>query len=246
MALNTTQTFFQAIIVLGMIFTGVGGFGSYWYGKKISSQNDQEITNMGASITNLEIDNQELLGQLSKIQEVNDELKEELTKHKGGLSPDNIPWENFADKFKDLPEDAKVLFLGSASSYTTKFPHTVIQIAGEDVLSIDKRDGRLLLNAILYSQDGKILAKIIENKFHVNQHNYFDLKKTEHSLKVIDQQGKEALMVHYLNPRSIKINGTFYKNGEPYVILKDDMTTIMGNSLNGFSFGENVVDISIN
>jgi len=95
--------------------------------------------------------------------------------------------------------------------------------------------------------DGKIVAELKENQFHINPSNYYRIEKpNEHALVVYDAQGNEALNVYFLNPAAIKLTGRFYfPKRQPIIITEDWLMLGNSNKLSSFSFGEGNVDIHV-
>jgi len=85
------------------------------------------------------------------------------------------------------------------------------------------RDGGMLVNAKIFSLDGRIVADIENNEFHINPNNYFRQERPDnHRLIVYDQQGVAVLNVHYLNRKAVRILGTFLRPGYEPVVVRED------------------------
>lgn len=116
----------------------------------------------------------------------------------------------------------------------TKAPHTVLRVAGEDLLSLKPENGGMSISAKIYSADRKLVSQIIDNQFHINPSNYFRKERPDlHSLSVFNQQGERVLYVRYLNPSTIKILGVFNTARGPIHIDEDAMRGM------GFTFSGN-------
>jgi hypothetical protein len=138
-----------------------------------------------------------------------------------------------------VPDNALLIFLGRATSYTTKFPHTVIEIDDKPRLIVDRnRDNSIAVSVDIFGDDGKIIAELNKNEFTINEHNYFKVvRKDRSSLAIFDDHKSEVLSVRYLNPKAIWINAVLrYPDSNPIVIR--------GPGGGGLCFGENRTDIS--
>ena len=108
-----------------------------------------------------------------------------------------------------------VIITGKSASITTRYPLPIVNFRGRDVLTVDKLpDGSSGFSFDAYSPDGKLVARVDNNRYTVNSNNIsaFDRKDT-HSLSVIDQYGKEVMRARFRNPREFEISGQFYVPG---------------------------------
>lgn len=169
----------------------------------------------------------------------------ELLQIVGVLTPNNKPTP--PNPCGSIPPNALVLFLGDSASYTTAFPHTVIEVGQEQILIINKEKDKITLSAKLFSRDGKIVAELKDNKFFINPNNYFRIDRPNfHTLIVYDQEAKQILNVEYINPSVIKFLGIFYlPNRLPIIINEDWQEFGTRLRLSACCFGENKVDIHI-
>jgi len=76
--------------------------------------------------------------------------------------------------------------------------------------SISRDNNGLLISAIVRSLDGKIIAKIQDNKWVLNPNNYFRKNFDRSALEVIDEYDIPVLQVEYLDESRIKIGGIFH------------------------------------
>ncbi|NOT21311.1 MAG: hypothetical protein HOP22_01105 [Nitrospiraceae bacterium] len=146
-----------------------------------------------------------------------------------------------------IPKEALILVLGTSASYTTASHHTFLQVAGENLLSIDRQEGGITISATLYSRDLKVVAKIRDNEFEVNPSSYFQREASgRHTLVVSDHQGQRVLYVRHINPSAVKILGKFH-TAKGVVQIDDDVMLVPGmGRLCRFCFGNSVVGIRIN
>lgn len=163
----------------------------------------------------------------------------------GELIPNNksMPQAVWADR---IPDNVITIFLGNSAAYTSKFPHTVIQVGGQNLLVLNKVNKNITVSAKFFSKNGKIVAELKENKFYVNPNNYFRIERPdEHSLIVYDQEAQEVLNVEFINPSVIKLLCTFYVPKYPPIIIKEKVQKFGGMQMSGNLFGENNVDIGL-
>ncbi len=122
------------------------------------------------------------------------------------------------------PSDMTLIY-GNNVSITDNFPHPVIKVGDQTLLTIGKKGKGITVTGKLFSRDNRILAELKDNKFFINPNNYFRLERPdEHTLVVYDQQGDEALNVEFINPSVIKVFGRFYFPDRAPVIIDKDGT----------------------
>lgn len=141
----------------------------------------------------------------------------------GVLLPENKKSPDFPERRRLVPKNALSLFLGNSVSYVSQFPHTVVKVGDESVLVVNKKNNGITISAKFCSRDNKIVAELKENKFYINQNNYFRIERPNKSaLIVFDQEGNQVLNVDYLNKTAIKLLGIiFLKNRRPIIIAED-------------------------
>lgn len=108
-----------------------------------------------------------------------------------------------------IPKEATLVFLGNSASYAeSSFPQTIVQIGQDKMLTVDKIDGGIVINATLYSSDKKVIVQLRNNEFFINPNNFFRKERPDrHSLIVFDQHGVEVLNVRFLNEKAIRFSG---------------------------------------
>lgn len=122
----------------------------------------------------------------------------------------------------------------------------VLKIKGIDVLGVRRTSNGLAIFATVFSEDGKIVAQIIDNRFYVNPNNFFKMERPNaHSLVVYDLQEKKVLDVSYINSHSVKVSGTFHVSGGLPVVVDQNQLLIGGNSISDSCFEDVRVVISV-
>lgn len=143
----------------------------------------------------------------------------ELRSLRGSLIPANDPLP--PNSCGEIPEGALVLFLGGVTSYTTRFPHTVIEINDSPRLIIDRdQNANVSVSVDIFGSDGKIIAELKKNEFIVNENNHFKIERRDRSsLSVYDSFKNEVLSVRYLNKKAIWINAILrYPDSGPVIL----------------------------
>ncbi len=67
----------------------------------------------------------------------------------------------------------------------------------------------LMIYATITSSDGKVVAKIIKNKWQTNPNNYFRKFSDESSIEIIDEYDIPILQIEYIDYNTVKIGGVF-------------------------------------
>ena len=148
---------------------------------------------------------------LAEVQSIQREY--ELSLPNGWLIPanDELPQSDCSPAANEL-----ALYMGTNASVSGKFPHTLIQYRGKDVLSIDRNDkNQIAVTVEVRGVDDKLIATIDKNNFNLTQ-NALQTHKPRpdrNTFVVYDEYGNQALNVRYLNPRAIRISGTLYYGG---------------------------------
>jgi hypothetical protein len=135
-----------------------------------------------------------------------------------------------------VPADALRILIGSNAFFQSGFGKiTAIEI-GKDpnacqVLTIERTPDGIKVGAELYSEDGKLIARITNNEFHaINGNNSFVKRQNDLSTLVVKSRTtrfwfwtieNELLFVHYLNPTTIRARGLFGCPGHKSVAFTD-------------------------
>ena len=148
---------------------------------------------------------------------------------------------------RNIPKEALILLLGASASYTTALKHTVLRVAGEDLLSVKRKNEYMAVSAKIYSLDRTVIAEIVDNNFRINPSNYFRREQPDHhSFAIFDQQGERLLFIRHLNFSAIKILGTFHTARGIVKISEEEVFVPGRDRLSRFCFGNGVVSIQVN
>jgi hypothetical protein len=141
---------------------------------------------------------------------VSDKKADTEPDHAGLLSPGTQPNPSFP-LITTAPDEAIRIYLGGGcAAWTTKDFLVVLRIAAEDIITVKRWRGTVAISAKIRSLDHRIIAEIVDNEFFLNPNNYFRKERPSKSeLVVYDQTGAEALRMHYLNPKAIKLKAKF-------------------------------------
>jgi hypothetical protein len=136
-----------------------------------------------------------------------------------------------------IPDDALRLHLGGMTAVTASDSCRVLMIDGQSIVSIRRRNSGILVSAKVFSADGRIVAEIDDNEFHLNPNNFFRRERPNKSeLTVFDQQGTEVLRVKFLNPHTFRIFGRF-PTRQGTLIAAEGVTQIGRNRFSNAFFG---------
>jgi hypothetical protein len=139
--------------------------------------------------------------------------------NEGTLSPDNLPTPALPQCVPPTPKDAFFILFGSNVSWATHFPVTVLEMAGDEMITVDRnKETNELFIAVLriYNSENKIIARIDKDGFWVNP----GVRKKwpdKSTLIVFDEQDKEVANIKYLNDRTLMVQGYFRHPRSPVV-----------------------------
>ncbi len=137
-----------------------------------------------------------------------------------------------------VPPDALRVYLGGNAGYTTSDQVTVLSVRGTDLLDLRRTPNGLAINAKTFSEDGKIIAEIIDNRFYINPNNFFRMEKPDsHSIIVYDTHDRKVLDVRYVNSHSVKVLGIFQVPGTLPVIIDEYQLSFGGFHSTGSCYG---------
>lgn len=142
------------------------------------------------------------------------QVEYELSLMSGSLLPANDP--DPPNDVCDANKDEVAVFMGDKGFKTAQFPQTVIRIGDDPVISIDRTpDGAVSLSVDVRDRSRKIIVRIHNNVFEINQNNYLSMKRKDRSSLVVnDQYGTEVLSARFLNSRSFRLSAKLYSSGK--------------------------------
>ena len=147
-------------------------------------------------------------------------------KLEGLLVPSNDPNPPISKEDENqISKAAMRIYFGDSLGVCEGDEFALIRISGKDVLTVRKSRHGILVDSIVSSRDGRIVAQIKDNRFFINPNNYFRRERPDrHTLVVYDQCGGAVLNVRLLNPHAIKILGTWhFQNHTPLIIRETSL-----------------------
>ncbi len=139
-----------------------------------------------------------------------------------------------------VPPNALRLYLGGNLGWTTLDEIAVLEIRGIDVLDVRRTSqGRgLAINAKTYSDDGKEIAQIVDNRLYVNPHKLLRIERPDnHSIVVYDLEKRKVMDIRYLNSHSVRIQGIFQVPGAPPLVVDENEMSFDGVHSEGSCYG---------
>ena len=122
-----------------------------------------------------------------------------------------------------INKDTLLFYFGNSLAWTEGFPRTVLRIKNDDIITINRGPSGLQVSAKIFSEDLRIIAKIVNNEFFLNPNNYFRRERPDkHTIIIYDQKDRMALYIRYLNYSAVKLLGTFYAQGMPPVVIGEE------------------------
>jgi hypothetical protein len=114
------------------------------------------------------------------------------------------------------------------------------------MISLDREGHALALSAKFFNDAGKIVCEIVRNELHFNEKNIFRPERTSpHHLSVLDDEARRVLSVEYINPRAVRITGSFFLRDGLFVhIAPDIMHFQVAGTPNSLSVGQPVAFVS--
>jgi hypothetical protein len=141
---------------------------------------------------------------------VNTAIQTRETEFEGLLTPANEPTpDNICSRGGLLPRQGSMLMIaGGSASFTTFFPQTVFKIGDDPIVTMNKIGDKIAISAKLFSEDGRIIAELHDNRFSINRNNFFRRERPDqHTLVVFDQRDVQVLYVRFINKSTIKFLG---------------------------------------
>jgi len=150
----------------------------------------------------------------------------------------------------NIPDNSLAVFLGNFAATCSGDRCTILQDnnANADVknlLSVRRRGSSLLVQGVVFGEDGKVIVAIEDDKPHINKPSAFGWKRLDdHTLEVTDQQDRTVLHIRFMNKTTLYVEGLFYTpSGIGLKISKDglQMRTRLGPgmSIHGGCAGNN-------
>ena len=139
------------------------------------------------------------------------------------------------------------MFLGnSVVAFAPADGVTVLRIKGIDVLDLRRTSNGVAILAKVFSEDGKVVAQIIDNRLYVNPGNFLRIDNPDsHSLAVYDMHQRQLLAIRYLNSQTVRVVGIFQVPERAPVLISEDELLVGTNRFHNVCFGAKTVAISV-
>lgn len=168
------------------------------------------------------------------------------------LTPGNLP-QPPGPSFSQVPLEERpkatdyLVYFGTNVSWFNGFPHTILQLSGVPMLTIDKdKSGNVFIKTLkVFDKNGKIITRVEDNGFWVTGSSR-KVRPNKSVLQVFDDEDRQVLSLTLLNRRCIELEGAFYRPGSKSVIITKNYMEVNGDywSNNLFNTGSNV-DIGV-
>jgi hypothetical protein len=147
---------------------------------------------------------------------IESQRKAQETETHGWLLPANDPMpHNSSIDEMSTTTTAHTLFvlLGSTTTWLADSDtrRAILGLGGRRVLSMWRKGDKVAVDADFFAPTGNLAARIERNEFHLISGEYSFSRRSQDlsALSVFDKKGNLFFSIHYLNPRVVKILGTF-------------------------------------
>jgi hypothetical protein len=118
------------------------------------------------------------------------------------------------------PELGAEILLGDAVTYTETFPFVIVAQGDEDVIVIDRDESGWLFSGKFFNESGKIVCEFVKNQYHLHPANHFRVDKAPNRLTVYDDEANQVFDVEFINPKLIRLTGSFCVRGGERVVIE--------------------------
>jgi gas vesicle protein len=117
------------------------------------------------------------------------------------------------NKCGTIPADDVIVLLGATAFVTHDFPHPILRVGNQSVLSLERlAPGSLVLSVEMRALDNRIIARLDRNGFITNS-NYYLLRPDKSTAIIENEYGEEILNAQFLNRQAFRVSGTLqYRN----------------------------------
>jgi hypothetical protein len=105
-----------------------------------------------------------------------------------------------------------IVVFGASAIQFASMPATILRVGKEDMITMNRREGGgISISAKIYSEDGRIVTKVLKNAFDINRNNIFKEERPDDStLIVIDQHDQRVLYIRYRNKYEIQFDARLW------------------------------------
>jgi hypothetical protein len=158
--------------------------------------------------------------------------KKELSELGGVLLPANDPDPSGACNAKDT---ALKLFFGPQTIIADAQSLSIIKVHDRELIGIERdANDKVVLNADIRNSDGKVVALVSRNVFHVNRNNIIDSlfsRSRDRSTITLTDEFGNRLKIRYLNKHSMEFSGRLFYSPQEYIDITDRGLTLMPRNL---------------
>jgi hypothetical protein len=136
----------------------------------------------------------------------------------------------------DIPKDALRVVLGTNLAWTTKWPQTILKMAKEKMIEIDKVPGKteLVVSTLkIFDDRNDIIARLDSESGFWVANSVRKKRPNPSTLIVYDRSDIEVLRIVFLNPTTLSVTGIFRHAGipRPVIVTQDymDMGRLRGS-----------------
>jgi len=167
----------------------------------LSKEQADKFSALLNEILKRQIDPQQLMQAL-------DDISAKIPTVRGVLLPASDPDPPFREDPFCSPKNGDFKLIVGTIMWLKPTAPSILQI-GFSWVDVRQSGSGIYVDAQLFAEDGRIMAKIEDNKFSVNQNNTFDVGGDRSTLIVHDDHDREVLNVRFMNPTTIRIYATF-------------------------------------
>lgn len=104
----------------------------------------------------------------------------------------------------------------------------------KDLLSVERKSTSLVLNAIVFDDDGKVVVALKDNQPHLNKNKAFDWQRPDaHTLDVVNEKNQVVLHIRFLNRNTVYVEGLFYDSVGTSLKIENDKMILTGGKNKG-------------
>jgi hypothetical protein len=139
-----------------------------------------------------------------------------------------------------MGHDLRRLYVGGGVAVSTSPRDVVVQINDRQLLALNKEDGGISIDCMIFDAEGKIVYGIEHNRLLPNNNNLWRVEHSASKLAVYDQHADQVMNVNYLNENAIQITGVFRYAGHTVVVDEDDAVVDGTGHIGANIYGDNM------
>jgi len=122
-----------------------------------------------------------------------------------------------------VPKGAFMVFMGSNLAIASKMPTTIVQMGGQEMLTVDmSARQRLIIKTLrIFDENNDAIARIEDDDVWAAPSARYE-KPDPTTFVVYDQNNAELLRISYLNIQAVSVRGQFHGENLPPLVIGDD------------------------